>query len=65
MKDQVPGCSIPAEEHSTITAWEKDHEKDAFEHIVTHFSSVPASVVSNNHDIYIAYEKIWGEDQHI
>lgn len=47
---------------STITAWGKDHEKDAFEHIVTQFSSVPVSVVSDSYDIYNACEKIWGED---
>ncbi|KAK2096426.1 hypothetical protein P7K49_025460, partial [Saguinus oedipus] len=46
----------------TITAWGKDHEKDAFEHIVTQFSSVPVSVVSDSYDIYNACEKIWGED---
>jgi len=48
--------------HSTITAWGKDHEKDAFEHIVTQFSSVPVSVVSDSYDIYNACEKIWGDD---
>lgn len=47
---------------STITAWGKDREKDAFEHIVTQFSSVPVSVVSDSYDIYNACEKIWGED---
>ncbi|XP_043353079.1 nicotinamide phosphoribosyltransferase isoform X7 [Dermochelys coriacea] len=61
-KDPVPGYSIPAAEHSTITAWGKDHEKDAFEHIVTQFASVPVSVVSDSYDIYNACEKIWGED---
>ncbi|NXD12688.1 NAMPT phosphoribosyltransferase, partial [Nothocercus nigrocapillus] len=61
-KDPVPGYSVPAAEHSTITAWGKDHEKDAFEHIVTQFSSVPVSVVSDSYDIYNACEKIWGDD---
>ncbi|KAG8142648.1 putative Nicotinamide phosphoribosyltransferase-like protein [Naja naja] len=61
-KDPVPGYSVPAAEHSTITAWGKDHEKDAFKHIVTHFSSVPVSVVSDSYDIYNACEQIWGED---
>uniref|UniRef100_A0A8C0SJN2 Nicotinamide phosphoribosyltransferase n=1 Tax=Canis lupus familiaris TaxID=9615 RepID=A0A8C0SJN2_CANLF len=61
-KDPVPGYSVPAAEHSTITAWGKDREKDAFEHIVTQFSSVPVSVVSDSYDIYNACEKIWGED---
>lgn len=47
---------------STITAWGKDHEKDAFEHIVKQFPSVPVSIVSDSYDIYNACEKIWGED---
>ncbi|KAK7150071.1 hypothetical protein R3I94_009396 [Phoxinus phoxinus] len=61
-KDPVPGYSVPAAEHSTITAWGKDHEKDAFEHIVKQFPSVPVSIVSDSYDIYNACEKIWGED---
>ncbi|MGH0128634.1 UNVERIFIED_CONTAM: hypothetical protein FKN15_037394 [Acipenser sinensis] len=61
-KDPVPGYSVPAAEHSTITAWGKDYEKDAFEHIVKQFSSVPVSIVSDSYDIYNACEKIWGED---
>uniref|UniRef100_A0A4W3JBC5 Nicotinamide phosphoribosyltransferase n=1 Tax=Callorhinchus milii TaxID=7868 RepID=A0A4W3JBC5_CALMI len=60
-KDPVPGFSVPATEHSTITAWGKDGEKDAFEHIVKMFPTVPVSVVSDSYDIYNACEKIWGE----
>lgn len=48
--------------HSTITAWGKDHEKDAFEHIVKQYPNVPVSIVSDSYDIYNACEKIWGED---
>jgi nicotinamide phosphoribosyltransferase len=47
---------------STITAWGKDHERDAFEHIVRQFPNVPVSIVSDSYDIYNACEKIWGED---
>ncbi|XP_043565043.1 nicotinamide phosphoribosyltransferase [Chiloscyllium plagiosum] len=61
-KDPVPGFSVPAAEHSTITAWGKDCEKDAFEHIMKKFSTVPVSIVSDSYDIYNACEKIWGED---
>uniref|UniRef100_A0A3P9I9G7 Nicotinamide phosphoribosyltransferase n=2 Tax=Oryzias latipes TaxID=8090 RepID=A0A3P9I9G7_ORYLA len=61
-KDPVPGFSVPAAEHSTITAWGKDHEKDAFEHIIKQFPNVPVSIVSDSYDIYNACEKIWGED---
>lgn len=48
--------------NSTITAWGKDREKDAFEHIMKTFSTVPVSIVSDSYDIYNACEKIWGED---
>uniref|UniRef100_A0AAQ6IC19 Nicotinamide phosphoribosyltransferase n=1 Tax=Anabas testudineus TaxID=64144 RepID=A0AAQ6IC19_ANATE len=61
-KDPVPGFSVPAAEHSTITAWGKDHEKDAFKHIIEQFPNVPVSIVSDSYDIYNACEKIWGED---
>uniref|UniRef100_A0AAY5KK75 Nicotinamide phosphoribosyltransferase n=1 Tax=Esox lucius TaxID=8010 RepID=A0AAY5KK75_ESOLU len=61
-KDPVPGYSVPAAEHSTITAWGKDHERDAFEHIVRQFPKVPVSIVSDSYDIFNACEKIWGED---
>ena len=58
-KDPIAGYSVAAAEHSTITVWGKDNEKDAFEHVVTQFSSVPASVVSDSYDIFNACEKIW------
>lgn len=52
---------MPAAEHSAITAWGKDHKKEAFEHIVKQFPSLPVSVVSDSY-IYNACKKIWGED---
>ncbi|XP_067091025.1 nicotinamide phosphoribosyltransferase-like isoform X1 [Osmerus mordax] len=61
-KDPVSGFSVPAAEHSTITAWGKDHEREAFEHIVRQFPSVPVSIVSDSYDIYNACENIWGKD---
>lgn len=54
--------STPSPLCSTITAWGKDHEKDAFEHIIKQFPNVPVSIVSDSYDIYNACEKIWGED---
>ncbi|KAF7658180.1 hypothetical protein LDENG_00016200 [Lucifuga dentata] len=55
-----PLCNVPSP--CTITAWGKDHEKDAFEHIIKQFPNVPVSIVSDSYDIYNACEKIWGED---
>uniref|UniRef100_A0A8C2DYG0 Nicotinamide phosphoribosyltransferase n=1 Tax=Cyprinus carpio TaxID=7962 RepID=A0A8C2DYG0_CYPCA len=57
-KDPVPGFSVPAHNHCLG----KGHEKDAFEHIIKQFPSVPVSIVSDSYDIYNACEKIWGED---
>ena len=47
---------------STITAWGKDHEREAFEHILRQFPSVPVSIVSDSYDIYNACDNIWGKD---
>ncbi|KAJ3612596.1 hypothetical protein NHX12_020864 [Muraenolepis orangiensis] len=57
--DTVAGIGVIK---NTITAWGKDHEKDAFEHIIKQFPNVPVSIVSDSYDIYNACEKIWGED---
>ena len=32
---KVAGVSIPAAEHSTITSWTRDGEKDAFKNMLT------------------------------
>ena len=37
--DSVPGYSIPAAEHSTVTSWGRDFEADAYRHIINQFSS--------------------------
>lgn len=60
----VAGFSIPAAEHSTITAWGRDNEVDAFRNMLTQFAK-PGSlvaVVSDSYDIYNACDKLWGQD---
>lgn len=55
------GFSIPAAEHSTITSWGRENEKDAYYNMVDQFSK-PGSVyavVSDSYDIYQACH-IWG-----
>jgi nicotinamide phosphoribosyltransferase len=62
--EQMPGFSIPAAEHSTITSWGRERERDAFENMLNAYGR-PGSllaVVSDSYDIYNACEKIWGED---
>lgn len=53
--------SVPAAEHSTMTAWGKDREKEAFEHMLNTFGGkFPiVSVVSDAYDIFNAID-IWG-----
>jgi len=60
----MPGFSIPASEHSTITSWGKDRERDAFANMITQFGG-PGKIlacVSDSYDIYKAAEIYWGED---
>lgn len=57
----MPGFSIPAAEHSTITSWGKEHEVDAYGNMLTQFPSGLVAVVSDSYNIYAACEKLWGE----
>ena len=58
----VMGFSIPAAEHSTIIAWGKDHEQEAYANMVKQFGHKDAifAVVSDSYDIYHAVEQLWG-----
>jgi nicotinamide phosphoribosyltransferase len=59
----MAGFSIPAAEHSTITAWGKEHEVDAFRNMLTQFAK-PGSlvaVVSDSYNLWNAVEHLWGE----
>lgn len=55
------GFSIPASEHSTITSWGRDREKDAYENILLQFPTGLVACVSDSFNIYNACKKIWGE----
>lgn len=61
--EEMAGFSIPAAEHSTITAWGgKDGEIEAFRNMLTQFGGkYPLiAVVSDSYDIYNAVSNIWG-----
>ena len=65
MVDRYYGCdmagfSIPAAEHSTITAWGRDGEVEAFRNMLTRFPKGPISVVSDSFDVFNACENVWG-----
>jgi nicotinamide phosphoribosyltransferase len=57
----MPGFSIPASEHSTITAWEKEHELDAYRNMLDAYPSGLVACVSDSYDVFNACEKLWGE----
>ena len=44
------GTSIPAAEHSTITSWTKEGEKDAFKNMLTQYPKGLVAVVSDSCD---------------
>lgn len=60
---KMPGFSIPAAEHSTITAWGRDGEAKAYANMLEKYAKPGAliAVVSDSYDIYYACEHIWGE----
>jgi nicotinamide phosphoribosyltransferase len=59
----MAGFSIPAAEHSTITAWGRDGETEAYRNMLRNFAKQDSlvAVVSDSWDIYNAVENIWGE----
>jgi nicotinamide phosphoribosyltransferase len=60
----MAGFSIPASEHSTMTAWGEDRESKAYANMITQFGGEGKvlACVSDSYDIYNATENIWGEE---
>jgi nicotinamide phosphoribosyltransferase len=58
----MPAFSIPAAEHSTITAWGEQGELDAYRNMLEQFGGqFPLfAVVSDSWDIYRAVTELWG-----
>ena len=59
----MAGFSIPASEHSTMTSWEKEGERDAYANMIKQFGGEGKifAVVSDSYNIYNAVNTIWGE----
>lgn len=55
---EMAGFSVPASEHSSTTAWGREHEVDAYRNMIKQFGKPGAilSVVSDSYDIYKACE---------
>ncbi|HEX5352777.1 MAG TPA: nicotinate phosphoribosyltransferase [Rhodanobacteraceae bacterium] len=60
--EEMAGVSIPASEHSTVTAWGKDRELDAYRNMLRQFAKPGAVVacVSDSYDLFHAIEAMWG-----
>lgn len=60
--EPMAGFSIPAAEHSTITAWGRDGELDAYRNMLRQFGRPGAllAVVSDSYDLDAAVTRLWG-----
>ena len=57
----MPGFSIPASEHSTITSWGREAEVDAFENMLDQYPTGLVACVSDSYDIIKACKELWGK----
>ena len=59
----MAGFSIPAAEHSTITAWGRDNETQAYANMLEQFGAGSLlAVVSDSYDLAHAVSAIWGQE---
>lgn len=60
--EPMAGYSIPAAEHSTITAWGRDGELEAYRNMLRQFAKPGAllAVVSDSYDLDAAVTQLWG-----
>ncbi len=61
--DKMPGFSIPAAEHSTITSWGQTNETDAYRNMLKQFTQNKGdivAIVSDSYDIENAVANLWG-----
>lgn len=59
-KKYMPGFSIPASEHSTMTSWGKDAEKDACRNMLTQYPNGLVACVIDSFDPFNCCENIFG-----
>ena len=59
-REPCAGVSIPAAEHSTITAWGRAHELDAYRNMLAQFPTGLVAVVSDSYDVFAACREAWG-----
>ena len=59
----MAGFSIPAAEHSTITAWGREREAEAYANMIAQFGKPGqlVAVVSDSYDVFNAVSELWGK----
>lgn len=62
--ERMAGFSIPASEHSSITAWGRKFEVEAYRNMLDQFAKPGAllACVSDSYDLFNACENLWGEE---
>lgn len=58
--EPMAGFSIPAAEHSTITAWGREGEVEACRNMLRQYPSGMVATVSDSYDIFNCCANIWG-----
>jgi len=58
----MPGFSIPASEHSTITSWTRAGEVEAFRNMLKQYPTGLVACVSDSWDIINACKNLWGDE---
>ena len=58
--DWMPSTSVVATEHSTMTAWGRDHEIDAYRNVLTEYPEGILSIVVDSFDVYRAANEMFG-----
>ena len=58
--DWMPATSVVATEHSTMTAWGRDHEVDAYRNVLVEYPEGILSIVVDSFDVYRAAEEMFG-----
>lgn len=58
----MAGFSIPAMEHTTVIAWGKEFEAEAYKNMLRQFPIGLVACVSDSYDLKNAVENIWGRE---
>jgi nicotinamide phosphoribosyltransferase len=58
--DWMPATSVVATEHSTMTAWGREHELDAYRNVLEQYPEGIVSIVVDSFDVYRAAAEMFG-----